>query len=87
VVRSDGREGASLDREGSRWLPQEERLAVRIGSDVAIFSPFSQWKSPDTVWKNAGIGPFSPDGQQYAAERVHQRPVGANGLNQDRAEL
>ena len=87
VVRRDGRDSASFEGQGSRWLPRVDRLAVRKGSDVAVYSQSNLWKSPDALWKNAGIGPFSPDGQQYAAERVNRRPVDANGLNQDRAEL
>jgi len=77
VVRSDGRDGASLDGEGSMWLPQEDGLAVLRGSDVAVYSPANLWKSPDALWKDAGVGPFRPDGQQYAATRIRQ----------DRAEL
>src|SRR5581483_10874815 len=74
VVRSDGREGASFDGEGGMWLPQEDRLAVRKGSDVAVYSPGNLWKSPDALWKDAGVGPFRPDGQQYAAMRIRQHP-------------
>ena len=87
VARSDGREGASFDGEGSMWVPQQDRLAVRKGSDVAVYSPGNLWKSPDALWKDAGLGPFSRDGQQYAAMRVHRRPPDEHGLNQDRAEL
>jgi len=87
VVRSDGREGASFDGEGGMWLPQEDRLAVRKGSDVAVYSPGNLWKSPDALWKDAGVGPFRPDGQQYAAMRIRQHPTDRQGLNQDRAEL
>jgi dipeptidyl aminopeptidase/acylaminoacyl peptidase len=87
VVRSDGREGASFAGHGSTWLGQEDRLAVRRGADVAVYTPANRWKSPDAFWKDAGVGPFAPGGQQYAAVRVHHRPPDRQGLNQDRSEL
>jgi Tol biopolymer transport system component len=87
VVRIDGRESASFEGQGSMWLPRQDRLAVRKGSDVAVYSQSNLWKSPDASWKNAGVGPFRPDGQQYAAMRIHQHPADRNGTNQDRAEL
>jgi hypothetical protein len=77
VVRRDGREGASFEGHGSVWLGQEDRLAVRRDADVAVYSA-NRWKSPDAVWKDVGVGPFGPDGHQYAAVRMH---------GQDRAEL
>ena len=43
--------------------------------------------SPEASWKDAGIGPFRPDGQQYAAMRIHQYPKDRYSLIQDRAEL
>ena len=86
VAGRDGREGASFEGQGSMWLPQGDRLAVSQGSDVLVYSPDNQWRSPETSWKDAGIGPFRPDGQQYAATRIHQRPVDRQG-NQNRAEL
>ena len=87
VIRIDGREGASFNGEASMWLPQQDRLAIRTGSDVAVYSPASLWKSPDAVWKDAGVGPFRADGRQYAAMRVHRRPPDEQPLNRDRAEL
>jgi WD40-like Beta Propeller Repeat len=33
------------------------------------------------------MGVFSPDGRQFAAERVHERPPDQYGLNEDRADL
>jgi dipeptidyl aminopeptidase/acylaminoacyl peptidase len=33
------------------------------------------------------MGVFSPDGRQFAAERVHERPPDQYGLNRDRADL
>src|ERR1700733_13964092 len=87
VVGSDGREGGSFNGQGSMWLPQEDRLAVRNGSDVAVYGPGNQWKSLNELWKDAGIGPFRADGQQYAAMRIHQHPADRHGINGDRAEL
>ena len=87
VVRSDGRESASFEGRGSMWLPLQDRLAVRRGSDVAVYSPASLWKSPDALWKDAGAGPFRPDGQQYAAVRINQHPADRHGLNRDGAEF
>jgi hypothetical protein len=86
VVRRDGREGASFEGHGSVWLGQEDRLAVRRDADVAVYSA-NRWKSPDAVWKGAGVGPFRPDGQQYAAVRIYHRPPDRYGLNHDRSEL
>jgi Tol biopolymer transport system component len=87
VVRSDGREGASFEGHGSMWLGQEDRLAVSRGSGVAVYSPANLWKSPEAFWKDAVVGPFRPDGQQYAGVRIHQHPANRDGLNQDRSEL
>jgi len=86
VVRSDGHEAASFGGQGSMWLPQD-RLAIRRGQDVAVYGSVNRWKSPVALWKDAGVGPFRPDGQQYAAVRIHQHPADRYGLRQDRAEL
>ena len=87
VVRSDGRETASFDGRSSMWLGHEDRLAVRRGGDVAVYSPANRWKAPEALWKDSGVGPFRPDGQQYAAVRIHHYPADRYGLNQDRSEL
>lgn len=87
VVRSDGSGGASFEGQGSMWLPQGDRLAVPKGSDVLVYGPGNLWMSPEASWKDAGIGPFRQDGQQYAAMRVLQYPKDRYGLIQDRAEL
>lgn len=86
VAGRDGRWGGSFEGQGSMWLPQGDRLAVSKGSDVLVYSPGNQWRSPEASWKDAGIGPFRPDGQQYAAMRIHH-PVDRQRLNQDRAQL
>ena len=51
---------------------------------VAVYSPGNRWKSLNELWKDAGIGPFRADGQQYAAMRIHEDPADRHGVNGDR---
>lgn len=87
VVSSDGKAGASFEREAGVWLAREDRLAIPQDHDVAVFGPADGWKSPVALWKDAGLPVFGPDGKQYVAERVHERPSSPDGLYEATAQL
>jgi Tol biopolymer transport system component len=86
-VSSDGKSGASLPQETAVWLGSDDRLAIQQERDVAVFVPADGWKAPVSLLKDAGLPTFGPDGKQYIAVRVHERPPSPEGLYEATAQL